>query len=132
LTAEMGIILWTTNVKVRLTIVPRNELKLSSGWLHNVECYILKMVTLLFFLDVDECQPSGHRCSDPNAICTNTAGSYHCNNCKPGYSFDGSKCAGTSECLNWEENSIAVNFVHALMIMVIKYLTQCVVAQLHY
>ncbi|CAB3982448.1 sushi, von Willebrand factor type A, EGF and pentraxin domain-containing 1-like [Paramuricea clavata] len=48
--------------------------------------------------DVDECQASG--CSDPNAICTNTAGTYHCNNCKPGYSFDGSKCADVDECIN--------------------------------
>ena len=44
-------------------------------------------------LDKDECSEGTAHCSG-NTECINTDGSYICNDCKPGYSGDGVKCAG--------------------------------------
>uniref|UniRef100_A0A0G4F531 EGF-like domain-containing protein n=1 Tax=Chromera velia CCMP2878 TaxID=1169474 RepID=A0A0G4F531_9ALVE len=49
--------------------------------------------------DVNECQGGGHNCDVPNAVCTNSMGSFSCA-CKNGWSdttTDGSKATGT-EC----------------------------------
>ena len=43
-------------------------------------------------LDIDECGDSSNNCS-PNAICTNTPGSFNCS-CNQGYRGDGIACAG--------------------------------------
>ena len=48
-----------------------------------------------FFSDTDECTiPERNEC-DPNAMCTNTEGSYVCR-CKKGYSGVGKNCTGKS------------------------------------
>ena len=44
-------------------------------------------------LDVDECTNSEKNECDPNALCTNTIGSYLCR-CVKGYEGDGRKCTG--------------------------------------
>ena len=51
--------------------------------------------THLFYVDIDECQ-NGVSCDDPNAICSNTIGGYHCRSCKLGFKYDGNRCAGKS------------------------------------
>ena len=46
-----------------------------------------------FYTDTDECaSPETSEC-DPNAMCTNTEGSYVCR-CKKGYVGDGKNCTG--------------------------------------
>uniref|UniRef100_A0A493T6C0 Thrombospondin-4 n=2 Tax=Anas platyrhynchos TaxID=8839 RepID=A0A493T6C0_ANAPP len=39
-------------------------------------------------LDIDECQNGGHGLCVPNSHCINTLGSYHCGQCKSGYTGD--------------------------------------------
>ena len=47
------------------------------------------------FTDMDECaSPASNEC-DPNALCTNTEGSYVCR-CLSGYIGDGANCTGES------------------------------------
>ena len=64
--------------------------------------YNLIEVNLLFYEDINECDPSGlpfkyqhlaHICHD-DANCTNTKGSYYCT-CLNGYSGLGEYCTGT-------------------------------------
>lgn len=45
-------------------------------------------------LDVDECENVKTNDCDPNALCTNTEGSYLCR-CLKGYKGDGKNCTGT-------------------------------------
>ena len=47
----------------------------------------------LFLLDIDECASFETNECHPNAMCTNTEGSYVCR-CKRGYSGDGKNCSG--------------------------------------
>ena len=50
-------------------------------------------LSLLVFVDVDECaSPEANEC-DLNAICTNTEGSYVCR-CRKGFTGDGENCTG--------------------------------------
>ena len=48
--------------------------------------------TLIFPLDVDECIPETHTCSE-NAICSNLPGSYLCE-CMRGFTGNGTYCTG--------------------------------------
>ena len=44
-------------------------------------------------LDLDECiQKEAYGC-DESSVCTNTLGSFTCNECKAGYSRDENKCS---------------------------------------
>ena len=72
---------WVKGVKllkhINITIIPI--------LLSNHFCYC--------FVDLDECNsPIGHAC-DPNALCTNTEGSYVCR-CIRGFKGDGRNCTG--------------------------------------
>ena len=49
-------------------------------------------VTLLSFLDIDECQDGNNSC-DINAECSNTDGGYYCT-CQHGYYGNGTICTG--------------------------------------
>ena len=49
--------------------------------------------------DIDECSTGISRCNE-DAVCTNTAGSYHCK-CKSGYYGDGIKCSGKTVGISW-------------------------------
>lgn len=52
------------------------------------------------FADVDECSlPGGSGC-DPNALCTNTEGSYICR-CLRGFEGDGRNCTGKVSFVSW-------------------------------
>ena len=44
-------------------------------------------------VDVDECASNEANECDPNALCTNTEGSYVCR-CENGYAGDGKNCTG--------------------------------------
>ena len=44
-------------------------------------------------LDKDECADENTNDCDPNALCTNTEGSYVCR-CMKGYEGDGTRCTG--------------------------------------
>ena len=46
------------------------------------------------FLDLDECKAGVHKCH-PNAVCTNSFGSYSCQ-CKPGFPGNGTFCGGVA------------------------------------
>ena len=61
-----------------------------------MESTALPMFTLAptIILDVDECTSGSGGCRDPNAVCTNTIGSYHCRGCKTGYQYNGHRCEG--------------------------------------
>ena len=50
---------------------------------------------LSIMIDVDECTRSEANKCDPNALCTNTEGSYVCR-CLNGYQGDGRNCTGIS------------------------------------
>lgn len=57
---------------------------------------LAKKTALKFFLlfaDVDECTNSELNECDPNAMCTNTEGSYVCR-CKKDFEGDGRNCTG--------------------------------------
>lgn len=61
-----------------------------------VPSQVEKISFLLFCLDVDECaNPESNDC-DPNALCTNTEGSYVCR-CIKGYTGDGKRCTGITK-----------------------------------
>ena len=45
------------------------------------------------YVDIDECARNDTNECDPNALCTNTEGSYICR-CLTGYIGDGSRCKG--------------------------------------
>ena len=47
---------------------------------------------MVYFVDVNECTLGSHNCH-PNAICTNSIGSYTCA-CEEGYMGDGFTCTG--------------------------------------
>ena len=55
----------------------------------NVEKYLFTIA----YLDFDECESSETNECDPNALCTNTEGSYACR-CVKGYQGDGTNCTG--------------------------------------
>lgn len=46
-----------------------------------------------FVTDIDECENDELNECDPNALCTNTEGSYVCR-CRGGYTEDGKTCTG--------------------------------------
>ena len=50
-------------------------------------------VYMYLTIDVDECSSNSHSCTDVNAVCINTRGSYTCT-CKAGYTRDGRACRG--------------------------------------
>ena len=52
--------------------------------------------TIISIVDVDECASSGANDCDPNAVCTNTEGSYVCR-CGKGYTGDGKTCIGNTK-----------------------------------
>lgn len=52
------------------------------------------------FADVDECSLTGGSGCDPNALCTNTEGSYICR-CLRGFEGDGRNCIGKVSTLVW-------------------------------
>ena len=50
-------------------------------------------VTVIFFLDIDECNEGTHKCQT-DATCDNTIGWYNCT-CNPGFDGNGLNCAGS-------------------------------------
>lgn len=66
-------------------------------WDDKNDCSKLKKILILLFcLDVDECaNPESNDC-DPNALCTNTEGSYVCR-CIKGFTGDGKRCTGIAK-----------------------------------
>ncbi|TMS21110.1 Latent-transforming growth factor beta-binding protein 2, partial [Larimichthys crocea] len=68
---------------------------LLSSW-HTHDSRIMP-ANYFFLLDVNECE-TGNAC--PVGICINTAGSYTCQNCRPGFgpSADGLRCEDVNEC----------------------------------
>ena len=51
---------------------------------------------IVFNVDVDECTNVERNDCDPNALCTNTEGSYVCR-CLKGFEGDGKNCSGTDK-----------------------------------
>lgn len=49
--------------------------------------------SVVALLDIDECTDKDRNDCDPNALCTNTEGSYVCR-CLKGYEGDGRNCTG--------------------------------------
>ena len=43
--------------------------------------------------DIDECADKTDNC-DNNGVCVNTNGSYYCDDCKPGFTGEGTSCRG--------------------------------------
>lgn len=63
-------------------------------WRWRVTCcqiYLIKQYFLV--LDIDECADEYENDCDPNAVCTNTEGSYICQ-CYRGFEGDGQNCTG--------------------------------------
>ena len=54
---------------------------------------LLKSLLLPLSIDIDECAIESANECDPNALCTNTEGSYVCR-CIRGYEGDGRQCTG--------------------------------------
>ena len=61
------------------------------------------IVFTLIIIDIDECVSAETNECDPNALCTNTDGSYICR-CLSGYQGDGRNCTG-------KYSLVAVSFV---------------------
>ena len=59
-------------------------------------CFIAMYLSSLLSVDIDECE-EGNDC-DPNALCTNTEGSYVCR-CIRGYIGNGRNCIGMYQVL---------------------------------
>ena len=57
---------------------------------HVLVCSLYKYFTIL---DIDECADEAQNDCDPNALCSNTVGSYFCR-CLSGYEGDGRECSG--------------------------------------
>jgi hypothetical protein len=53
--------------------------------------------SIIFNLDIDECDTGLHDCDQLNANCNNTEGSFLCT-CKESYFGDGKKCEGKQCC----------------------------------
>ena len=73
-------------------------------------------------IDVDECTRSEANECDPNALCTNTGGSYVCR-CLSGYQGDGRNCTGTRSfllyvllCYLKQLYTKQVSYVHNLIV----------------
>ena len=49
--------------------------------------------------DIDECAVGAHSCAPKGANCTNTDGSYECNQCLDGWNGNGFTCIDVNECL---------------------------------
>ncbi|GAB0203861.1 thrombospondin-4 [Grus japonensis] len=61
-------------------------------------------------LDIDECQSGGLGLCVPNSHCINTLGSYHCGQCKPGYTGDQARgCQAERSCRNRALNPCSVH-----------------------
>uniref|UniRef100_A0A8C9MUJ7 Thrombospondin 4 n=1 Tax=Serinus canaria TaxID=9135 RepID=A0A8C9MUJ7_SERCA len=61
-------------------------------------------------LDIDECQNGGHGLCVPNSHCINTLGSYHCGQCKPGYTGDQTRgCQAERSCRNRALNPCSIH-----------------------
>lgn len=56
-------------------------------------CQIYLIKHYLLVLDIDECADEYENDCDPNAVCTNTEGSYICQ-CYRGFEGDGQNCTG--------------------------------------
>ena len=56
------------------------------------------MKFLIYITDDDECTDGTHDC-DPNAVCTNTDGSFTCT-CNSGFTRSGASCTGMVYYLN--------------------------------
>lgn len=65
-------------------------LKIYATWERRKSNLKLINMVCIFLIDVDECKSSSPVC-DPNAICQNLVGSYHCS-CKTGFTGDGKTC----------------------------------------
>ena len=50
-------------------------------------------MSILLFLDINECVTEEHNCDAIHAYCNNTKGSFACL-CEPGYTGDGINCTG--------------------------------------
>lgn len=50
-------------------------------------------MSILFFVDINECVTEEHNCDAIHAYCNNTKGSFACL-CEPGYTGDGITCTG--------------------------------------
>ena len=61
-------------------------------------------VPLYLYADIDECATNETNECDPNALCTNTEGSYICR-CLKGYEGDGRNCKGMMDILSKEQYS---------------------------
>uniref|UniRef100_A0AAR2L0K3 Thrombospondin 4a n=1 Tax=Pygocentrus nattereri TaxID=42514 RepID=A0AAR2L0K3_PYGNA len=57
--------------------------------------------------DIDECQSSDNRGCTPYSYCINTVGSFHCGECKPG--FTGDQVSGCRQCGNAQTNPCDIN-----------------------
>lgn len=76
--AKLKLLFWGTILLCYLTST------LPSFNIHTIFCLIT---------DIDECATSENNDCDPNALCSNTEGSYVCR-CLSGYQGDGRNCEG--------------------------------------
>lgn len=92
-------------------------------------CWCLRPSTVCLFVsieDIDECEDGETNDCHPNALCTNTDGSYVCR-CLRGYQGDGKTCTGTCSLLApqrfrtvgfiacrfyWHGSNLNISFTH--------------------
>ena len=74
---------------------------------------------IVLIIDIDECANSETNKCDPNALCTNTEGSYVCR-CMKGFEGDGQNCTG--KCRYEDLPLLKVKATNAFFLIVILHL----------